>query len=290
MGLESLRHPVLIQNRQNTCEGWSTRGSSGNDIFVSIREGQIAIMSGSGQSHVWNSAAVFRGNSRTSLPGGLQIEGTQATARRGQPWVNERHPERNTDVVLFLDSFAEARRGGASTLDLTVRAAATLARHYVARRDRVGLVGFGGVLRWLLPGSGISQLYRIVDALLDTEIRLNYAWKGIDIVPPGTLPPQALVVAVTPLLDERSVNALLDLRSRGFDLAVIETSPLPYIDPGTSPVDLLAYRIWQLRRDALRTRYRRAGVAIAEWRPGEPLVLPIEEVNAFRRHALLGRS
>ena len=214
----------------------------------------------------------------------------RATARRGELWVNERHPERNADVVVFLDSFAEARREDASTLDMAVRAAATLARHYVARRDRVGIVGFGGVLRWLLPGTGVAQLYRIVDALLDTEIRLNYAWKDIDVVPPRTLPPQALVVALTPLLDERSVNALLDLRSRGFDLAVIETSPLPYIEPGTSRREHLAWRIWQLRRDALRTEYRRAGVAIAEWRAGEPLAPTIEEVNEFRRYALAARS
>ena len=33
----------------------------------------------------------------------------RATARRGSLVVNERHPERNTDVVIFLDSFAEAR-------------------------------------------------------------------------------------------------------------------------------------------------------------------------------------
>src|SRR5262249_44648851 len=60
----------------------------------------------------------------------------RATARRGELWVNDRHPERNTDIVLFLDSFTEARRGEASTLDLALRAAATLARGYIAKRDR----------------------------------------------------------------------------------------------------------------------------------------------------------
>jgi uncharacterized protein (DUF58 family) len=214
----------------------------------------------------------------------------RATARRGELWVNDRHPERNSDVVLFLDTFAEARRDRSSTLDLAVRAAATLTRQYVGRRDRIGLVSFGGVLRWLQPGSGMTQLYRIVDALLDTEIWLNYAWKDIDIVPPRTLPPQAMVVAITPLLDERSVNALLDLRSRGFDLTVIETSPLPYVQAGASEREQLAFRIWRLRRDALRMRYRQAGVAVGEWRDGEPLAGPLEEVTAYRRHAVAGRG
>ena len=93
----------------------------------------------------------------------------RASARRGELWVNESHPERNTDVILFVDSFAEARLGGESTLDLAVRATAVLADAYARRRDRVGLVGYGGILRWLTPGTGSMQLHRIIDALLDTR-------------------------------------------------------------------------------------------------------------------------
>ena len=36
----------------------------------------------------------------------------RASARRGELWVNELHPERNTDVIIFLDTFVEAREGG----------------------------------------------------------------------------------------------------------------------------------------------------------------------------------
>jgi uncharacterized protein (DUF58 family) len=214
----------------------------------------------------------------------------RASARRGELWVNEQHPERNVDVVLFVDSFAEVRRGSASTLDLAVRAAATLAARYTKRRDRVGLVSFGGYLRWLEPGGGLVQLYRIVDALLDTEITLSHAWKEIDHVPTRTLPPQALVVALTPLLDERSIRALLDLRGRGFDLDVIELSPAAFVDPGATESEQLAYRLWQLQREALRSRFHAAGVPVVEWRDGDPLARPIEEVTAFRRNATLSRA
>jgi uncharacterized protein (DUF58 family) len=213
----------------------------------------------------------------------------RASARRGELWVNQRHPERNTDVVLFLDTFAEARRGSTGTLDLALRAAATLAARYVRRRDRVGFVSFGGVLRWLQPGTGLMQLYRMVDALLDTEIWLNYAWRNIDVVPARTLPPQALVIAITPLLDKRSIRALLDLRARGFDLAVVETSPMAFTDPGPTEVERIAYRLWRLRREALRSQFHAAGVAVVEWREGVPLEQPIEEVSAFRRNARLVR-
>jgi uncharacterized protein (DUF58 family) len=213
----------------------------------------------------------------------------RATARRGDVWVNESHPERNTDVILFVDSFAEARGGVTGTLDLAVRATAALADAYIGRRDRVGLISFGGILRWLEPGMGTVQLYRIVDALLDTQIVLSYYWTGIDVIPQRTLPPSALVIALSPLLDGRSVDALVDLRARGHDLCVLDVSPVPFAQRPRSGVDAVAYDIWILRRDALRHRLQRAGVAVAEWQEGAPLQAAVEEVRAFRRHARVAR-
>jgi uncharacterized protein (DUF58 family) len=158
----------------------------------------------------------------------------RATARRGVPWVNERHPERNTDVVLFLDSFVDlqvpeggvADGSGRSTLDRAVSAAASLASAYLARRDRVGLVSFGGVVRWLQPGTGQAMLYRLLDTLMETQIFATVGWRGIRHLPSRTLPPKALIIALTPLLDERGMTALFDLLARGYDLAIVDVSPL----------------------------------------------------------------
>ena len=217
----------------------------------------------------------------------------RASARRAgtgkELVVNERHPERNTDVILFLDTFADARTGSASTLDLAVRATATLATRYLERRDRVGLVSFGGMLRWLVPGTGLTQRYRIVDALLETEVVFNYAWKDVSIIPARTLPPHALVLAVSPLLDERSVSALLDLRARGYDLAVLEISPEPFANPGQTELERLAHRLWLLHREELRARFASFGVAVATWREDVPLEAVLEGVRAYRRHARLAR-
>lgn len=212
----------------------------------------------------------------------------RASARRGELIVNENHPERNTDVILFVDSFAEARSSDEGTLDLAIRATAALARAYGERRDRIGLIGFGGILRWLSPGTGRVQLYRIVDALLDTQIVLSYYWRDLEIIPRGTLPPGALVIALTPLLDERAVGALLDLRARGYDLAVIDVSPVPFTTRPTGEPDSVAYDLWLLRREALRYRLQQSGVAVTEWNVDEPLQAPIEEVRSFRRYARHG--
>jgi uncharacterized protein (DUF58 family) len=127
------------------------------------------------------------------------------------------------------------------------------------------------------------QRYRIVDALLDTEIVLNYAWKDVEIIPRGTLPPNAFVLALTPLLDERAVATLLDLRARGFDLTVVELSPVPYVAPAAGRDDAIAHRLWLMRREVLRSHYRNLGVPIVEWREGVPAAAVLEEVRAWRR-------
>jgi uncharacterized protein (DUF58 family) len=213
----------------------------------------------------------------------------RASARRRELWVNEYHPERNADVILFIDAFAEARDELRSTLDGTVRAAAAIAAHYLREKDRVGLVSFGGVFNWLLPSTGVLQQYRIVDALLDSRIVLNYAWKDIASIPPRTLPPQALVLALSPLLDERATNALLEVRARGFDLAVVEVSPTPFVPARRDEAARIAHRVWQLKRDAMRTRYERAGVPVSVWDDRRSLGETLEEVHAFRRYARSGR-
>jgi len=209
----------------------------------------------------------------------------RASALRGELWVNEQHPERNTDVVLFLDTFSDVRAHGRSTHDRAVRAAATLAHGYLQRKDRVGLIGFGGFLSWLLPASGTRRLYAIVDTLLTSDVVQSFAFRDVDTLPPRTLPPKALVLAITPLLDARTAAALLDLRARGYDLIVVEVSPVEIVAPEPGSHMELAHRLWRLSRDALRWRYETVGVPVVTWRDDMPLAVPIEEVNSFRHLA-----
>jgi uncharacterized protein (DUF58 family) len=214
----------------------------------------------------------------------------RASARRADLWVNEQHPERNADVVLFLDAFTEASAEGLSTLDLALRAAGSLAARYLRQKDRVGFVTFGGMVNWLQPATGAAQMYRIVDSLLDTQIVLNYAWRDLAFLPRRTLPPKAMVVALTPLLDERAVSGLLDLRARGFDLVVVEISPEPFLPAPVDAAQHVGRRLWRMRRATLRSRFERAGVPIATWEDERSLATAFEEVTSYRRHARVARS
>lgn len=207
----------------------------------------------------------------------------RVTARRNALWVNDRHPDRATDVVLFLDAF------GGPTLPAAVRAAMSLSLAYLARRDRVGVVSFGSALRWLAPGSGIRQQYVIADTLLSTAAYESAAWRDVGIVPPRVLPPHALVIALTPLEDERSLAALVDLRSRGVDLVIVEVSPLPHVAATTDPAEQMGDRLWRLQREVLRDRYRAMGVPTIVWDESTPLAQAIEEMRAWpSRHRPAG--
>lgn len=211
----------------------------------------------------------------------------RAAARRGDLWVNERHPERNVDVVLLLDTFSHAGQPGTGTLDQMVRGASSLAAAWLRDRDRVGVIGFGGTLRWLEVGGGIRHAYRLVDALLDTQVVFSYAWKGIGVIPVRLLPPHALIIGLTPLLDRRVVAALLDLRGRGVDLAVVELRPDSHVAEPSNQAAAFARRLWRLEREVLRARFLQAGVALAAWSEGESLEPVVAEVEAWRRRARL---
>ncbi len=213
----------------------------------------------------------------------------RASARRQRLVVNERHPERNTDVVIFLDTFVDVRGVGRSTLEDAVRAGTSLASRYLERRDRVGLVGFGGTLRWLQPGMGLTQRYRLIETMLETGAEPTYVWRDINLIPARVLPPKALIIGLTPLVDPRFAAALSDLRARGFDVVVVEVDPVPLVDERSSDLGKIAHRLWILDRSVQHAKLETLGIGVARW--GETgLEAALEGVRTFRRYARLARG
>jgi len=228
---------------------------------------------------------------RPHVPGDrLRQVNWRVSARRNRLHVNEYHPERNADVVLFLDSFTDTADGTGGTIDLTVRAAAALSRAYLRTRDRVGIVGFGGVLRWVLPSAGTTQTYRILDSLIDTQVVASYAWRDVAVIPGRTLPPNALVLALSPLSDARMRTALADLRARGVDLAVIDISPLPFVRKPPGDLGDLAWRVWRLQREQLGSQYRAMGVPVVEWAGDRSVDEVLAQIREVRRYARTVRT
>ncbi|MFT4063665.1 DUF58 domain-containing protein [Paraburkholderia sp.] len=196
-----------------------------------------------------------------------------ASLRRQQIYVTQFDAERSADVILLVDTFAVAGARPRSTLDACSRAAAALAVTCIARRDRVGMIELGGYLRWLRPGSGRAQLDRLLGAIVPGDVVFTYVSHNLNYVPRAALPPQALVLAVTPLIDARFENATLDLAHRGYQVAMLAVSPLGFMHDALPETRLnqTALRLWALERDAHLRRLRARGIAVIEWDPDQPL-------------------
>jgi uncharacterized protein (DUF58 family) len=189
----------------------------------------------------------------------------RVTSRTKELHVNLAHPERDADVVLFLDTFSDIHLREGTTLDLTVRGASALAQYHLIHNDRVGLISFGGMLRWLNASMGRTHTYRIAEFILDVNATFSYAWKDIELLPPGTIPPSALVVAFSPLVDDRAIRALADIGARGFSLVVVNTLAEDQIRPLPGPEGTLAYRVWKLQRQMARDEFRARGTPVVTW-------------------------
>jgi len=214
----------------------------------------------------------------------------RASLRLGQLYVTQQYRERNADVVLMLDTLAEVGAPPETTLDLGVRAASSLATAYLARKDRVGFISYGGVMSWVRPASGRVQYERLADAFLRADIVFTYVAKDLLRVPPRVLSPQALVIAITPLLDRRFSKAVLDLAARGFDLVVLVVSPVAVTRAAVAPslANDLACRLWTLERRSELDELRRQGLPVLEWRPPEPLEAAL--ASARRRRVRLAAA
>lgn len=210
----------------------------------------------------------------------------RATARRDILHVSVHHPEQSTDIVLFADTFAPEWIGRVLS---TVSSAAAA---YLLRRDRVGLVCFGGLLDWVEAGSGPRQLDRIRSRLAATSPFFSYSWKTLERIPPQALPRGSLVVAVTPLQDDRFIGAIGDLRARGHEVVVVElVMPGDGGPPaGTSASVDAARLLTRMEHEDLLHRLYTRGIAVMPLGPNEPVGGAFHALAEVRRRMRTGRN
>ncbi len=129
---------------------------------------------------------------------------------------------------------------------------------------------------------------RLLEALLPADMTFSYIERDLNRLPTRVLPSNALVIALSPLLDQRFKGVLGDLAARGFDIVVIAVSP---IGPtrgalkGTRSARLvdLACRLWALERHVQLDELRRCGLTVHDWDTEEPFELVISRATSMRR-------
>ncbi|WP_410809774.1 DUF58 domain-containing protein [Micromonospora sp. 067-2] len=178
--------------------------------------------------------------------------------------------DRDAEVVVLLDVLAEAGRSGgvggaASVLDTTVRATAAIAEHYLHRGDRVSLLEYGPGARRLRPAAGRRQYLTVLEWLLDVRADSAPHEPYDQVFGPQLLSSDALVVVLTPLLDERSAQMLARLTRAGRFVVAVDTLPTDLAPPKDRGWAEVAYRLWRLDREIMIGQLREHGVPVVRW-------------------------
>jgi len=204
----------------------------------------------------------------------------RVTQRRQELFVNDFYAEHTSDVVAMVDTTIDVGVGETSSLDVSVRAAVAITNAYLEFTDRVGVVGFGGFVRWLTPSSGTRHYYRVVDTLMASRVDESVLEPDLALVPPKAIPSGALVYCFTPMIEDRVTQALRDLRERGHAVVVFDTLlEFPAVRDARTRV---ARRLWEAERDALKTELAAMGIIVARYE--EDLAVPLTTVaSALRR-------
>ena len=283
-GLRSLEHPQVIAT--SALGSYRVAVRSGGALAVStlpLREGFEAVDS------VPRPAGLV-GLHRSRRPGeGTELAGVRpfrtgdrlrrinwaVSARTRELHVTSTWSDRDTEVVILLDTggevgISEGIDGRSSSLDTAVRAAASIAEHYLRHGDRVRLIDTGTAVGGVRAGSGRAHLRRILDVLVHAD-RKGRQQNEQQLARRHRIRPDSLVLVLSPLLRQGMLGYIVTLVHSGCTVIAVDTLP-PDV---TDVVDLtqhdakawpLAWRIRLLERRGELDRLGDLGVPTVRWR------------------------
>lgn len=211
---------------------------------------------------------------RPYVPGDhLRTVNWPVSARRGALHVTERLTDRAADVVVLVDTYPQPPGPATAATERTARGAAQVVQSALRYGDRAGLVALGSrTTRWLGADIGQRQFYRILDTMLGAADSFENATGTL--APRPAVPPGAIVIAFSTMLETEFALALIDLRKRGHAVVavdVLEGSPIE------GEHDPLVNRMWALQRSFMYRDMATVGVDIIVW----PGTATLDQAMAF---------
>ena len=232
---------------------------------------------------------------RPHVPGDrLRSINWRASLRMDALHVNDFAPERNADVILLLDTFADAGPPGSRLLDTATRIAASLTDHFLTTRNRVGLIELSGILKWVIPASGHRQRYRLLENLTDVAVRRSYVGQDLRTIPSRILPARAFIIAVSGLIDARFAFAAGDLHARGFNVVLValdaaaaaaEAEQRHRRGVRSRLLSSAAASLWRLELEERLRSLQHAGLPVVPCAADTPPELVARGIDSLRRAA-----
>jgi uncharacterized protein (DUF58 family) len=196
----------------------------------------------------------------------------RVSLRQGTLHVESTRAEEDTAVLLIVDALADYGQSGGvgsteSSLDVSVRAAASLAEQYLSGGDRVSILVLSPGGEYAGFGTGTRHLRRILVLLshirpgMPREVEIDQ----IDFRATAG----AVVVVLSPMLSEPLATATVRLVRRGLPVIVVDplpadSTPSVYAD-SDEHLSELAWRMRLLDRSHLLAQLSASGCPVVPW-------------------------
>ena len=199
---------------------------------------------------------------RPYVPGDqLRTVNWPVSARRGSLHVTQRLTDRAADVVVLIDTYPQPPGPATEATQRTLRGAVQVVQSALRSGDRAGIVTLGGGRpRWLGADIGRRQFYRVLDTLLGAGDEFETTTGTL--APRAALPPRAIVVAFSTLLDTEFALSLIDLRKRGHTVVAVDVLEGA---PFEGDKDPLFTRMWAMQRSFMYRDMGTVGVDVVSW-------------------------
>lgn len=256
--------------------------------FISIRPRRTRAFAGPVKANRGGQGLDFFG-CRAYAPGDdIRRINWRAYARQESMIVNEYELERIADVNVVLDARARSHTqlDGETTFDHSVRAAASLASHFLHQGNNVGLLVYGEYLQWVYPGTGRSKRNEIFDTLAVAKLSDRAAFEELRFIPTRLLPPRSQLVLVSPLVEENDIEVVALLVDRGYSVLLACPHSLEIGTNRRRPADThaiaLARRILDLKRQLFLGSLAAIGTTVIDWDVAEPFRSACQRIHYSR--------
>ncbi len=212
-------------------------------------------------------------------------------------FVRERHAEADADIVLAVDTRVDVdadvaswsvpavgafvRPGG--SLDTAAVAATAMAASWLRQGDRVSMVDLGRPQFGLRSGAGRRHLLLLRHKLLASMRAAG--WAARPVLRAEQVPPGALVVVLSPFLDDAIVRQTLLAARRGGLVLAVDVLPGPLRPDDETPWGGVAAKVIELEHANRLAALRERGVPAVSWVDGSEVVAVLRAAAAPGRHA-----
>lgn len=193
--------------------------------------------------------------------------------------------EEMADIGLLLDGRMQTNNfsGLENLFEYSIKAMSTLARHFIAKGNRVSMLVLNDRLIRVFPGYGKHQLIRILDELAGCTTGDKVTLGILKHLPVRLFPSRSVIVFVSPL-DPGDYQTIKRLHIEGYQLLIISPNPVQKCsrDIIDNTDEAFALRATIIERKLMFRRISRLGVHIVDWDISQPLNGILQSIHFAR--------